>query len=118
MLHFLPESLPVHEPGSTPEPITRLASLRTALRVVDQFGGGPASDYDVDDLCDEWNQASDAQRRCFDRRSAELVGVAASGLDVVAAHRAEGGDVSPAALQRIADEIGAGLDQLERLIRR
>jgi len=43
MLHLVPEFAPDFEPKTYPEPIARLASLRNALRVVDEFGGGPAS---------------------------------------------------------------------------
>ena len=117
MLHLLPESAPEFAPGATPEPVTRLASLRNALRVVDPFGGGPASDFDVDEMAADWAGASEAQQRCFDRRSAALVGVATAGLEAVSEHRETGGDVNPAAIDVIADEIRTGLESLERLLK-
>ena len=117
MLHLLPDTLPESSPGLAPEPVTRLASLRNALRVVDEFGGGPASDFDEQELSCNWEGASDAQRRCFDRRSATLIAVATAGLEVVSANREQGGDANAAALRLLADEIRKGLDGLERLIR-
>jgi len=117
MLNFVPQPAPGAASERLPEPVIRLASLRNALRVVDEFGGGPASDFEIDELSGDWAQASEAERRCFDRRSAALVAVATAGLEVVSSHRQFGSDVSPAALQLLADEIRSGLEDIERLIR-
>ena len=95
----------------------RLASLRNALRAVDQFGGGPASDFDGE-LSERWDSAGEAARRCFDRRSAELVAVAGAGLDAVSVQREQGLDASVAALRVIGDELRAGLQDLERIFTR
>ena len=111
----LPETESAPQP--TAEPVIRLASVHNALRLVDEFGGGPASDFDMDGVSEDWAQASDAERRCFDRRSAGLLAVASAGLEVVSRHRQLGGDVSPAAMQLLADEIRAGLEDIEKLIR-
>ena len=52
MLHLLPDPAP--EPQGQPAPeayaeaVSRLASVRHALRLVDPFGSGPASDADAD----------------------------------------------------------------------
>ncbi|MBA2635731.1 MAG: hypothetical protein H0U83_03420 [Sphingomonas sp.] len=117
MLNFIPQPAPQAAPQPAPEPVIRLASLRNALRLVDDFGGGPASDFDLDEMSGDWGQASDAERRCFDRRSAALLAVATAGLDVVSSHRQVGGDVSSAALALLADEIRSSLESIERLIR-
>jgi hypothetical protein len=101
-----------------PEPVTRLASLRNALRVVDQFGGGPASDVDDDQLSVRWESADEAARRCFDRRSAELVGVATAGLEAMSSQREQGAETSIAALRVIAEELKTGLKDLERVLSR
>jgi hypothetical protein len=118
MLHL---SAPTPDPQPSerlcPEPITRLASLRNALRVVDPFGGGPASDLD-DDLSVRWESADDVAKRCFDRRSAELVGVATAGLEAVSFQREQGLDASIAALQVVADQLKAGLEDLEQIFKR
>ncbi|QNM82483.1 hypothetical protein H8M03_10800 [Sphingomonas sabuli] len=119
MLHLspqAPESKP--SPRLHPEPVTRLASLRNALRMVDDFGGGPASDLDDDELSARWESADEVARRCFDRRSAELVGTAAAGLDAVTFQRDLGADASVAALRVIADELRSGLRDLERIFTR
>jgi hypothetical protein len=118
MLHLFAEA-PEPKPSERlhPEPVTRLASLRNALRVVDEFGGGPAADFD-DDLSVRWESADEAARRCFDRRSAELVGVAAAGLEAVSFQRELGLDASVTALRVIAGELKSGLQDLERIFTR
>ena len=100
-----------------PEPVTRLASLRNALRVVDDFGGGPASDMD-EELSERWESADGAAQRCFDRRSAELVFAATAGLEAVSFQREQGLDASVAALNVIADELKTGLSDLQRILSR
>jgi hypothetical protein len=118
MLHLFAEP---HAPQTSerlhPEPVTRLASLRNALGVVDQFGGGPASDFD-EAVAERWDGASDPSRRCFDRRSAELVAVATAGLETVSFQREQGLDASVSALRVIADELRSGLKDLERILSR
>lgn len=118
MLHLVPEFAHDFEPKVHPEPVTRLASLRNALRVVDEFGGGPASDFEDDDeLSARWESANEAARRCFDRRSAELVAVATAGLELVSEQQKEGREVSPAAKQVIAGELREDFERLYRLVR-
>lgn len=117
MLNLMPQPATESQPHPAPEPVIRLASLHNALRAVDSFGGGPASDFDIDEMSADWAEASEAERRCLDRRSAALLQVASAGLDVVTSQHAIGSEVSPAALQLLADEIRAGLDEIERLIR-
>jgi hypothetical protein len=117
MLHLVPEFSPDFEPKTCPEPITRLASLRNALRVVDQFGGGPASDFGDDELTARWESAGEAAKRCFDRRSAEMVALAATGLEWICERQKDGASVNPAAKQVIADELRDGFDKLQKLFR-
>jgi hypothetical protein len=118
MLHlFAQASAPQPSERLHPEPVTRLASLRNALRVVDDFGGGPAPDFD-DELSERWESAVGAARRCFDRRSAELVAAATAGLGAVSFQREQGLDASVAALRVIADELRTGLEDLERIFTR
>ncbi|MBA3576890.1 MAG: hypothetical protein H0W39_04635 [Sphingomonas sp.] len=100
-----------------PEPVTRLASIRNALRIVDSFGGGPASDFD-DEAAHAWSDSSDASKRCFDRQSSELVAAASAGLEAVSFQRASGLDASVAALRVIADELRGGLEDLDRILSR
>ena len=118
MLHLVPEFAPDFEPKTYPEPVARLASLRNALRVVDLFGGGPASDFEDDDqLTARWESADEAARRCFDRRSAEMVAVATTGLELISERQKDGADVNPAAKQVIADELRDGFEKLHKLFR-
>ena len=118
MLHLFAEATPQPQTRRLhPEPVTRLASLRNALRVVDEFGGGPAPDLD-EELSERWESAAGAARRCFDRRSAELVTAATAGLDAVSFQREQGADASVAALRVIADELRRGLRDLERVLSR
>ena len=118
MLHlFAQAQAPQPSERLHPEPVTRLASLRNALRVVDDFGGGPASDVD-DEISARWESADEAARRCFDRRSAELVGVATAGLEAVSFQREQGTEVSVAALRVIAGELKTGLADLQRILSR
>ena len=115
MLHLSAQSqAPQPSERLHPEPVTRLASLRNALRVVDEFGGGPASDFD-DEAAEAWDSAGAPAKRCFDRRSAELVAVAAAGLEAVSFQREQGLDASVAALRVIAGELRSGLQDLERI---
>jgi hypothetical protein len=118
MLHLVPDFAPDFEPTPHPEPIVRLASLRNALRVVDEFGGGPAPDFESDDqLAARWESAGEAAKRCFDRRSAELVGVATAGLELISDQQQEGIEPSPAAKQVIATELRGGFERLQKLLR-
>jgi hypothetical protein len=118
MLHlFAQASEPQPAEPLHPEPVTRLASLRNALRVVDDFGGGPADDFD-NELSARWESADEAARRCFDRRSAELVSVATAGLEAVSFQREQGLDASVAALRVIAGELKTGLTDLQRILSR
>ena len=118
MLHLFAEA-PAPQPAERlhPEPVTRLASLRNALRVVDAFGGGPADDFD-DDVSARWESADGAAKRCFDRRSAELIAVATVGLEAVSFQREQGLDASVSALRVVADELKSGLKDLERIFAR
>jgi hypothetical protein len=118
MLHLFAQA-PAPQPAERlhPEPVTRLASLRNALRVVDEFGGGPADDMD-DQISARWESADGAAKRCFDRRSAELVAVATAGLEAVSFQREQGLDASVTALRVIADELKTGLTDLQRIFTR
>lgn len=118
MLHLSPH-IPDPRPSERlhPEPVTRLASLRSALRVVDEFGGGPAPDFD-DEAADRWDDAGEPAKRCFDRRSAELIAVATAGLETVSAQREQGLETSIAAMRVIAGELRSGLEDLKRLLDR
>ena len=101
MLHLAPVP---HDRRSRPQPyaeaLARLASIRHALRLVDPFGGGPASDPDEDEqLAAGWSAASKATSRCFDGRSGRTASAAAAGLEALLAERAAGREPNAAASQ-------------------
>ena len=83
MLHFVPESLPDESAAPYAEAVARLAGIRHALRLVDPFGGGPASDPSEDEQIGRtWADAGRATQRCFDKRTTGTAGAAAGGAGV------------------------------------
>ena len=119
MLHFVPESLP--DEGSAPyaEAVARLAGIRHALRLVDPFGGGPASDRtDDEEIGEAWASAGEATRRCFDARTNGTAAAAAAGLEALLAERAAGRTPNAAASRQLSEEIRRGLDEVSRLMLR
>ena len=118
MIHFIPESPASEVPAPYAEAVARLASIRHALRLVDPFGGGPASDPDEDEqLAASWSEASKSKNRCFDGRTSRTAS-AAAGLEALLAERAAGREPNAAASQRVAEEIRLGLEDVSRLMRR
>ena len=120
MIHFLPESPATDAPAPYAEAVARLASIRQALRLVEQFEGetrSPAMDTDEGDerIAAAWPSARDATRRCFATRSDRTSG-AAAGLEVLLSQRGEGSAPNPASVEQLADAIRAGIDDLERLL--
>ena len=118
MLHLSP----VPYIDDTPQPyavaLARLASIRHALRLVDPFGGGPASDPDGDEqLAASWSQASKAKNRCFDGRTGRTASAAAAGLAVLLAERGAGREPHVAASQQLTEEIRLGLEDVSKLMR-
>jgi hypothetical protein len=71
-----------------------------------------------DEISARWESADEAARRCFDRRSAELVSVATAGLEAVSFQREQGLEASVAALRVVADELKTGLTDLQRILAR
>ena len=103
MLHLL-----VHEP-ETPAPyaeaISRLASVRHALRLVDnEFAGGPEDDLDIE-IAAAWPISSEAKQRCFNRRSERLVGTAAAGIEALLDQRHQGNEPHLEASRTLVDQI-------------
>jgi hypothetical protein len=117
MLHLFPEST-TELPGQPyAEAVSRLASIRHALRLVDPFGGGPASDFDSDaEIAAVWPQASEAKRRSFDARTARLASGTASGLEALLAERSAGREPHQAASAAMVEEIRRSLEDVSRQI--
>ena len=116
MLHLLPQQEP--EPrASYGEAVSRLASVRHALRLVDGFAGGPADDLDDDDrIAATWLRAGEGKQRCFERRSGRLVGTAAAGIEALLGQRHDGREPHRAASQKLVDEIRRELQGVAGII--
>ena len=116
MLH-LGSALPVDEPMPS-EALAKLAGIRHALRLVDPFGGGPASDPSNDeDIAAAWSIASKASNRRVDETTLYTAGAASAGLDALLAARASGHEPHNAASERLAEEIRRGLEDVSRRMR-
>ena len=122
MLHLIPVADLAESPQPYAEALSRLASIRHALRMVDPFAGGPASDpedgLDDGEMARAWTAASKSKARCFDRSTARTASGAAAGLDAMLAERAAGRDPNTAAGRQVAEAIRHGLDDVSRLMRR
>ena len=104
MLNLVPQ----HEPEAQPayaEAVSRLASVRHALRLVDGgLSDGPQDDLD-DRVAAAWPEAGEARHRCFDRRSARLVGMAATGIEALLSQRQKNREPHRAASETLVNEI-------------
>lgn len=115
MLHLLAQNEP-EVPKAYAEAVSRLASVRHALRLVDGgFSNGPEGDLDGD-IAAAWPNASEAKQRCFDRRSARLVGAAAAGIEALLSQRRDGREPNAAAGQALAEEIHRELNAIAGII--
>ena len=117
MLHFAPESSPHSAQEPYAEALARLAGIRHALRLVDPFGGGPASDPDEDErLTRALADASRPKQRCFDQATSATISAAAAGLEALLAERSAGRAPHQAASHELTEEIRIGLEGVSRLM--
>ena len=116
MLHFVPEPHSFESPEPYAEAMARLAGMRHALRLVDPFGGGPASDVDDEAIGEAWVAAPYAKRRCFDARTGRVIAATAEGLEALLGERSAGRQPNSAASAEIASEIRRGLRDAARLM--
>jgi hypothetical protein len=117
MLNLVPQPGADSRPEAYAEAVSRLASVRHALRLVDCHGGGPASDIDDDSaVAAAWDEASDAKRRWFDKSSARLVGATAAGVEALVEARQNGCEPHAEAGQALVDQIRRELTQVSRVI--
>jgi hypothetical protein len=96
--------------------VSRLASVRHALRLVDPFGGGPASDADDAPIAASWDGADEARQRWFDNRSARLVGATAAGVEALLDQRQDGHVPHAEASKELVDQIRRELAAVSRII--
>lgn len=115
MLNLVPQHEPEVQPAYA-EAVSRLASVRHALRLVDGgFSGGPEADLDTE-LAAAWPEAGEARHRCFDRRSARLVGMAATGIEALLSERQKNREPHRAASQTLMDEIRRELREVAGIV--
>ena len=117
MLNLVSQSTAEQRPEAYAEAVSRLASVRHALRLVDPFGGGPASDLDENcEIANAWDEAPEAKRRWFDKRSAQLVGATAAGVEALLQQRQSGREPHAEAGQALVEQIRRELAQVSRTI--
>lgn len=116
MLHLLPTSAPEPTPRQYAEAVSRLASVRHALRLVDGFGGGPASDADDSEIATAWDEAEEAKRRAFDTKSTKLVGATAAGVEALLIERQNGREPNAEASRALIEQIRRELADVARVI--
>lgn len=117
MLHLFPDAATDSRPKAYEEAVSRLASVRQALRLVDPFGAGPAPDLDQDaQMAAAWHDAGDASRRLFGSRSAQLVGATAAGVEALLDERQRGREPHQEASSALVEQIRRELAEVSRLI--
>lgn len=119
MLHLQahPASEPEHDPYA--EAVSRLAGIRHALRLVDDHGGGPASDPDGDQrIAEHWDRAGEGRRRLFDRRSSEAVCATAAGVQVLLDERVQGREPHREASRTLVEQIRRELEEMSHIVLR
>ena len=116
MLHLAPQPQP-QQPLHYAEAVSRLASVRHALRQVEPFGAGPASDVSDDEaVAAAWGSADEAKGRLFDRRSAHMISAAAAGIEALLIESGEGREPHAAASQALVDEIRRQLQEVAGIV--
>lgn len=117
MLHLLPATTSEERPAAYAEAVSRLASVRHALRLVEPYAGGPAGDPDEDaTMALAWDEAGAARRHLFDRRSERVVGATAAGLEALLSEQKEGCAPHQAASAALVAEIRRDLAEIARVV--
>ena len=118
MLNLVSQHATETRPLAYAEAVSRLASVRHALRLVDPFGSGPASDLSEDDeaIAAAWNEAGEAKRRAFDKSSGRLVSGAADALEAMVKEKQAGREPHQQATQLLVEQIRRELRDVARVI--
>jgi len=117
MLHLLPAESPAPRPAAYAEAVSRLAGIRHALRLVEPFAGGPAPDDDQDaEIAAAWDDAGEARRSLFDRRSEHLLGATAAGLEALLSEQKGGRAPQREASHALVEEIRRELAEIARVV--
>jgi hypothetical protein len=118
MLSLLPQYESDSRPAAYAEAVSRLASVRHALRLVDGgLAAGPEGDRD-EEIASAWPEAGEGRQRCFERRSARLVGTTATGIEALLAQRHDDREPHAAASTAMVDEIRRELREVAGIILR
>jgi|SRR4051812_45079114 hypothetical protein len=116
MLHLYPQADPQARPPAYAEAVSRLASVRHALRLVDTgFSDGPGSDQDIA-VAAAWDEAGEAKQRWFDKSAERLVGTAAAGIEALIGQRHDGREPHPAASQTLVEQIRRELREVAGIV--
>lgn len=116
MLHLIPEPAPQPRPEPYAEAVARLATVRHALRLVDPYGGGPASDMNDEAIAEAWDRADEPKRRWFDARSGRLVEATAAGVEALLAEKQKGNEPHEEASKALIDQIRRELAEVSRVV--
>ena len=117
MLHLTAQPASADSPLPYAEAVSRLASVRHALRLVAPFGGGPASDLSKDEaIAAGWDSAGEARQQLFDRRSERMVGAAAAGIEALLIERQEGREPHAAAGDALTEQIRRELQDVAGIV--
>ncbi len=119
MLHLTAQPVPTESTLPYAEAVSRLASVRHALRLVEPFGAGPASDVSDDEaIAGAWDSAAEAKRQLFDRRSERMIGSAAAGIEALLIERQEGREPHAAASHALVEQIRRELRDVAAIVLR
>ena len=110
MLNLLPQPRPL----AYAEAVSRLASVRHALRLVD--GGLAAGPECGGDIAGAWDDAGEARQRSFDKRSERLIGATAAGVEALLAEREQGREPHPLASEALVEQIRRELREVAGIV--
>lgn len=117
MLHLMPVPVPEESPLPYSEAVSRLASVRHALRLIGPFGGGPAPDQDDDEaIAVAWDNADEARRQYFNRRSERMIGAATAGIEALLVEQEEGREPHWSASEALIQEIRRELQEVAGIL--
>ena len=114
MLNLIPQPESEPRPQAYAEAVSRLATIRHALRLVDRgFTAGPENDQAI---AGAWDQAGEARQRCFDKRSERLVGATAAGVEALVSERQDGREPHASASQTLVEQIRRDLQDIAGVV--
>ena len=103
-------------PAAYAEAVSRLASVRHALRLVDGgFSAGPEGELD-EHIAGAWDQTGEARQRHFDRRSGQLVATTAAAIEALLSQRHDGREPHVLACKTMVDEIRRELGEVAGIV--